>query len=233
MDKTAHNILKGHVITLDGPSASGKATLATKLAGRYKLKYLDTGILYRCLTLRTFQTKISTDNIDAVIELAHEMEIDFKHVGNEKFATFLFGKNVAERIRMPEIDKIVRQIAPVQKVRDALRQRQIDYAEKWKDVYGVILDGRDTGGVIYPNADVQIFVKGDLKVRAYRRWLQMQNLGAEVSEEEVYRQMLHRDRQDAPNTIQTEKAFVLDVTYDNPESVEKKAVSYIEKALSE
>ena len=227
---TTH-LLAGQVITIDGPSASGKGTLAKRLAKRYKMKYLDTGTIYRTLTYLVLREKVDPTYISTVVKLAEEMDFDFKHVGNNQFETFLDGESIEAYIRTPQIDRTVRLLAPVTEVRDALRERQIGFANKWKDLYGVILDGRDTGGVIYPDAAIQFFVTGCKKTRAKLRYNQMLEVGIDVVEGDVLEQLERRDARDAENTIQTKRAHLLDITTHNADDIERQAVEVVEASF--
>jgi len=222
------NPLKNMAITIDGTAASGKGTLATKLSERYKMKFLDTGTLYRTAVLASLQAGVDLKDSDEVARIARKMVFDFKHTGNNKFATFLDGVNVEAGIRSVEVDKGLPLTAPVAVIRAALLDRQINFAKEWKPIYGVILDGRDCGARIAPDAEVKLFITGDARIRAERRQAQLAERDIEMSLDELHADMVRRDERDAPNTIQTDDAHVLDCTKLNADEVFAAAVAIIE-----
>lgn len=232
MTDTTSNPLKGHVITVDGPSASGKGTLALRLAKHYRVKYLDTGTLYRAVVYQALQEGVDLADTPAVAAVGQAMEFDYRHTGNNVFATFLNGENVEAGIRTPEVERGIPLTAPEPLVRAALRGRQTDFAEQWKDVYGVVLDGRDCGAVIYPQATVKLFMVGDARQRAERRAAQYMAQGLDVDVETIHADLLRRDARDAPNTIQTPDAVVIDVTKLGIEEVLATAIEVIDKFTS-
>jgi cytidylate kinase len=226
------NPLKGYVITVDGPSACGKGTLAKRLSRRFRMKYLDTGTIYRAVAYQALQQGVSLEDSAALVTVARELDFDFRHVGKNQFATFVAGKNVEASIRTPEVDTAVRPVSINVEVRAAIKGLQTDFAERWKDTYGVLLDGRDTGGRIYPAAVVKFFMKGDAHTRAQWRVRQLAEQGIQVEEEKVYRDIIMRDENDAPNTICMPDAVVIDVSRLSADEVESRAVEVIEAALA-
>ncbi|MFZ2619614.1 MAG: (d)CMP kinase, partial [Alphaproteobacteria bacterium] len=200
---TQTNPLKGHVVTIDGPSASGKGTLAKRLSRIYRMKYLDTGTLYRTVVLAALRQGVSLTDTAAVAEVGRTMNFDFKHIGNNHFSTFLDGEDVEAAIRTPEVDKGIPLTAPEPAIRQALFDRQHQFALTWKDVYGVLLDGRDCGARIFPEASVKFFIVGDVAERARRRIVQLQEAGLTVNATDIEADMRKRDQRDAPNTLQT------------------------------
>jgi cytidylate kinase len=226
------NPLKGYVITLDGPSACGKGTLARKLSRRFRMKYLDTGTIYRAVAYQALRQGVSLEDSAALVAVAQALDFDFRHVGQNRFATFVAGENVEAGIRTLEVDRAVRPVAVNADVRAAIKSLQTNFAEHWKDTYGVILDGRDTGGRIYPAAEVKFFMEGDARTRARWRAKQLTDQGITVNEDDIYRDLVMRDENDAPNTIRTPDAVVIDVSRLRAEEVEARAVEVIETRLA-
>ena len=233
MSASINHPLKNYVITIDGPSSSGKGTLAKRLAKRLRAKYLDTGTIYRTATYLTLKNGIDVHDVPQVVPFVSDMDFDFRHVGKNEFEAFSGEESIEKFIRTPEVDANVHYIATQSAIRQALLERQTGFAEQWKDSYGVILDGRDTGARIYPQAIAKFFVVGDAKVRAERRFAQHCDMGKEIDFETVYQDMLYRDKKDAPNTIQTPDAFVLDVTKNDAVAIEQMALKVLAEKLPE
>ncbi len=222
--------LKGKVITIDGPTASGKGTLAKRLAKRYRAKYLDTGSIYRALTWYTMELgKNPTNEADAVAAAA-EMPFDFCEVG-DTFAPFIDGKNVKDKLHTPEVDSMVGWVAPLPSVRQALLELQKHFVATWAPEFGVILDGRDTGARIAPQAEVKFFMQADPMVRAHRRAQEYIARGIPTDVYEVLAKLQERDANDAENIICCADAVVLDATSQSADQVEEKAMRIITKRL--
>ncbi|MBR7001792.1 MAG: (d)CMP kinase [Neisseriaceae bacterium] len=152
------------VIAIDGPSASGKGTVAAKVAEILQWAYLDSGALYRLTALYTQQCGVNPANEDAVADLAVHLPVMFHH-GD----IFLNGSNVAGKIRSEEISLLASQIAALPKVRQALLQRQRDFAKS----QGLVADGRDMATVVFPDAVLKIFLTATAQIRAERRAKQL------------------------------------------------------------
>ncbi len=172
---------KSFIIAIDGPSASGKGTLAKKLAAHFNLPYLNTGALYRLLALRVIEQKIDPENVTELVKNISEADLE-----NEK----LFGEDVGA---------VASVIAKNPKIRAALFDFQRNFANPET---GAVLDGRDTTTVICPDADYKFFVTADVEIRARRRFNQLQS----TPYEEILAQLKKRDendlnRQDAPLKI--------------------------------
>ena len=218
------------MITIDGPTASGKGTLAKRLAKRYRAKYLDTGSIYRALTWYTMHLGKNPTNEADAIAAAADMPFDFCAVG-DAFAPFIDGKNVKHELHSPEVDSMVGWVAPLPGVRKALLDVQKEFVQKWRPEFGVILDGRDTGARIAPDADVKFFMQGDPMVRAHRRAQEYIARGIPTDVYEVLAKLKERDANDAENIIGCAEAVVLDATSLNPDQVEEKAMRTITQRL--
>src|SRR5262249_1013300 len=148
--------LVGVTITVDGPTASGKGTLAKALARRWRLKFLDTGAIYRAVALSVLQAGKDPADPGAALMAARELVFDFKHKGNNEFGVWLAGDEVTEKLRSLEVGVASSVVAVQLPVRAALLDFQVNYAKHWKGLVGVVLDGRDTGARIAPDAEVKL-----------------------------------------------------------------------------
>ncbi len=202
------------IIAIDGPSASGKGTLAKKLAEHYQLAYLDTGLLYRKVAFDVIAAGEDPANIEAA----------------EKAALGLDMTDVEEgRLRTLEIAEAASIVAAEPRVRAAILQFQRDFA---KNPQGAVLDGRDIGSFVCPDADIKIFVCASAKVRAKRRFLELAAAGYDVSFEEVLDDIEARDDRDrlrkAAPLKQVEDAYLLDTSNLDIETAFRTAVEWID-----
>jgi CMP/dCMP kinase len=226
-DKT-RNPLAGYAITVDGPTSSGKGTLAKALARKYRLKFLDTGAVYRAVALSIL--KKGQDPADPAIAeaAAKALNFDFRHKGDNVFGVWLDGEEVTEEIRTLEMGLAANVVAVQLPVRAALKEFQVNYANHWKPLVGVILDGRDCGARICPQADVKLFLTADVEERGRRRWLEASARGDTTPLEQVIQQVAARDARDRANTIICDDAVVIDGTQLNQAEVLAEAVRVIE-----
>jgi cytidylate kinase len=209
---TARNPLAGVAIAVDGVFASGKGTLASTLARLYRLKFLDTGTLYRAVAWQVLhEGGDPRDNAHAA-RVASNLDYDFRHKGDNVFGVWVAGHEVTEAIRAPEVADASSVVASQPAVRGALLEFQKDYGRVWQPKVGVIMDGRDIGGRILPRAQVKLFLTGDVEVRARRRWLDYVARGDDQPLEAVVAALLARDARDEPNTIRTPDAVIIDTT---------------------
>ncbi len=202
------------IIAIDGPSASGKGTLAKKLAEHYQLAYLDTGLLYRKVAFDVIEAGEDPANIEAA----------------EKAALGLDMSNVEEsRLRTPQIAEAASIVAAEPRVRAAILQFQRNFA---KNPRGAVLDGRDIGSFVCPDADIKLFVSASAQVRAKRRFLELVAAGYTGSLEDVLddieaRDARDRNRQTAP-LKQVEDAYLLDTSNLDIETAFRTAVEWID-----
>ncbi len=182
------------IIAIDGPAASGKGTLARNLAERLGLPHLDTGLLYRAVGRRLLDQGANLDDTEAAAAVARSLSLDWL---------------VDERLRSGEAGKAASQVAVQPAVRAALKQFQVDFAHQDG---GAVLDGRDIGTVIAPDADLKIWVTAAPEVRARRRFLELSAAGAAVSEAQLLADLQARDARDAPNMIRAADAVLLDTS---------------------
>ena len=179
---------------------------------RYKLIYVDTGALYRCVGLYVHRKKASPKDIDAVVPLLSEISLDMKYDADGFQRVLLCGEDVTDLIRAPEISMYASDVSALPPVRAFLLSLQRGMAEK----YDVIMDGRDIGTVIMPKAGLKVFLTAAPETRAQRRYLELLEKNVETTYEEVLKDMVNRDRNDseraaAPLTA-SEDAVILDTT---------------------
>ena len=210
------------IIAIDGPAGSGKSTIAKKLAEELDFVYLDTGAMYRLVTLKALNEGI-LDNLDKIIKMLDDLRIDIKKNG-----FYLDDTNVSEEIRKPVVSENVSDIAAIREV----REKMVDLQRKFSESKNVILDGRDIGTVVFPNADVKIFLIADAKERANRRYKELIAKGENVKIEEIYENILKRDKIDSTRKESPLKkandAIEVDTTSKNIEEV-KNEILYIIK----
>jgi CMP/dCMP kinase len=175
------------IVTVDGPSGSGKGTLARKIANHYKLAFLDTGLLYRAVAEQVLLAGYDADDKDSIVALAenlHDVALD------------------KEKLRSDTVAVMASKIAVIPEVRQALLNFQREYALRPPaGKNGVVLDGRDTGTVICPDADFKFYLTSAVEVRADRRQKELQNLGIKSIYSEVLSDMLARDKRDSEREI--------------------------------
>lgn len=175
------------VITIDGPTASGKGTIAGRVAEHLGWAVLDSGALYRLTALVVLRTGCSADDVQGVAEIARTLDVSFPNGG-----IVLGGEDVATVIREENIGNLASRIAAYQPVRDALLQRQRDFLQ----LPGLVADGRDMGTVVFPNAPLKIFLVAAAEARAERRYKQLKEKGFSVNLADLLEDMRERDRRD-------------------------------------
>ncbi len=172
------------VIAIDGPAGAGKSTIARALAARLKLQYLDTGAMYRAVTLAALQRQIPVEDRDLVAELARELTVDVR-----KDAVFVDGDDVTAAIRTPEITAAVSAVAANSGVRAEMRARQKAWAVERG---GGVIEGRDIGSVVFPDAELKLYLTASPRTRAERR---VAEAGGDV--DEIERAIAARDHYDS------------------------------------
>ena len=180
------------IIAIDGPAGSGKSTIAKLIAKDIGLVYLDTGAMYRLVTLKALNEGIlgngKLSDLGKIKKLLDNLNIDIKENG-----FYLDDVDVSEEIRKPIISENVSDIAAIREV----REKMVDLQRKFSKSKNVILDGRDIGTVVFPNADLKIFLVADTKERAKRRYKELVEKGENVEIEEIYDNILKRDKIDS------------------------------------
>lgn len=203
-------------IAIDGYSSTGKSTVAKQLAKHLGYAYVDTGAMYRAVTLYAMQKGlVNNEKIDSdgIIEQLENIEIGFQFNSDKGFAeVYLNGMNVEEQIRTLEVSKFVSQVAAISEVRKAMVEQQ----QRMGRYKGVVMDGRDIGTVVFPNAELKIFMTASAEQRAARRYDELRERGHLITIEEVIENVKMRDeidsnRKDSP-LRQAADAVVLDNT---------------------
>lgn len=215
-------------IAIDGPASSGKSTIAKILADKYSLVYVDTGAMYRTLTYLALKNNVPVTNEDLLLKLLKETTISFKKI-KEGQLVFADAEDVTEAIRSHEVTNNVSEVSAFAKIREELVSRQQKIA---KDT-GVVMDGRDIGTVVLPNADVKIFLVASVEERAERRYLENQAKGIDSDFERLKQEIIARDDYDSNREVsplkQASDAVRLDTTSLSIEEVVEKCMNIIER----
>ncbi|MDP4126565.1 MAG: (d)CMP kinase [Bacillota bacterium] len=197
-------------IAIDGPAGAGKSTVAKLVAQRLNLFYVDTGAMYRAIAYKVLKNGISLDNQLNVEEIAETTEVVLDHSTIQ--TVWCDGEDITQAIRNPEISRAVSVVAAYAGVRRRLVELQRLEAARG----GVVMDGRDIGTHVLPEADVKVFLTASLEERAKRRWVELINSGKETSLDEVLQDMQQRDRQDTEREVSplepAPDAVILDTT---------------------
>ena len=217
-------IMKKPVIAIDGFSSTGKSSISKIIAQKLDLVHLDTGALYRGVTWFALQNCLAKDgtlNLGDLFNNFHHIHLEFKKVENE-LVLFLNGIDISKEIRSNEVSDNVSNIAKQAEVRDFLLDHQRKLAEKG----GVIMDGRDIGTVVLPNADFKFFLTASIDERTKRRYNELLTLGIEADEQQVRENLIERDKIDSEREVaplkQAENAIVIDNTFmTKKETIEK------------
>lgn len=178
------------VLTIDGPSGSGKGTVGRALARRLGWHFLDSGAIYRALALSVLARGISPEDEEAVAKVAAEMAVEF--ICNDRVQLLVDGKDVTDFLPTEECGRIASKIAAFAKVRQALLAKQ----RAFRKAPGLVADGRDMGTVVFPDAPYKVFLTATLKERARRRFLQLKAQGLDVNLDQIIKDLEERDRRD-------------------------------------
>lgn len=206
--------MKRLIIAIDGPAASGKSSTAKLLAKKLGYSYIDTGAMYRCITLYVLKNNINPDDEEAISDSLKNCKIE---VSGDYF--FLNEEDVSEAIRSKDVTYHVSKVCSYAKVREEMVRMQRELAKNG----GVILDGRDIGTVVFPNADLKIYQTADLEVRALRRYQENNIRNIDMTLEEVMQDIKRRDEKDSTRAISPLKKAKDAITIDTSKfsSVEK------------
>ena len=222
---------KFYSIAVDGPAGAGKSSLSKKLAAAYGLVYLDTGAIYRTVGLACFQRGIDRKDEAAVSAVLPELDIQIRYDKEGQQRMILNGEDVSEAIRMPEISICASDVSAL----PACRAFLLDMQRRFAREYNVILDGRDIGTVVLPDADLKIYLTASCEARAQRRFLELQGKGVEANYDEVLRDIILRDEQDMNRAIaplrQAEDAVLVDTSELNLEESLEALCRLVDKRL--
>ena len=214
------------VVAIDGPAGSGKGTVTKIVAERMGLVNIDTGAMYRCVTLMCLENNIDYTQIDEINKILDVIKIEIKNEDcNQTF--YLNGKNVTKEIRYENVNKNVAKFAAIKEVRDKVTPMQREMGEK----QDIIMEGRDITTVVFPNADVKIYLDCSVEERARRRYKQNMEKNIECTYEEVLANIIERnkletERETAP-LMKAEDAILIDSTNMSIEEVVEKIISII------
>lgn len=213
---------KNVIVAIDGPAGAGKSTIARSIAGKLGFTYIDTGAMYRAVALWALDLGIDLDDMHRLEQLAKEARIEFSGSG-----VLLNGADVTERIRTPRVSEAASKVAACPGVRRAMReeQRRIGSSES------VVMEGRDIGTVVFPEARVKIFLDAQPEERARRRAVETGAVPVEVARDMAERDQRDRTRAEAPLT-QAPDAEYLDTTNLTPEEVEEAILKLVRKRTS-
>ncbi len=218
------------VITIDGPSGAGKGTVSTQLAKELGWNFLDSGAIYRVLAIASVHHQIASDDESALLPLASSLDVNFETTDSGS-KIVLEGEDVTYSIRTEEIGSIASQIASLPRIREALLRRQ----RAFKDAPGLVADGRDMGTVVFPNADVKIFLTASAEERAQRRYKQLKERGHDVNIASLLTDIQARDERDANRKVAplvpADDALVLDSTQLDVNQVIEKVKKFISERM--
>lgn len=224
-------------VAIDGHSSTGKSTLAKAIAKKFGFLYVDSGAMYRAATLQAMRMNLLgtgtplENNADGIQSLLNQLKIDFYIANDGANRTLLNGEDVEDEIRTMEISSRVSAVSKISEIRKALvdQQRQISEGNS------VVMDGRDIGTVVFPNADLKIFMTASDEVRSQRRYDELTAKGNEVTLEEVRANLLERDRIDSQRAdsplVQAEDAILLDNSNLTRQEQFDKVVGWVEEKL--
>jgi len=225
---------KDIVIAIDGPAGAGKSTVAQKLARRLGMGYLDTGAMYRALTLWALRSRVDLGDGKELAAMAAEMELEVEYAPRRRppYRVILGGEDVTSAIRSREVSAHVSQVSSHPSVRNEMvrKQRAMAYGG------GFVVEGRDVGTVVFPKADVKFFITATVKERARRRYLEMSKDGYDVSLHAIQQEMVRRDHQDSTrkhNPLRrAPDALLVDTTGDNVSQVVTKLAGQVREKLA-
>ena len=216
-------------VAIDGPSGAGKSTVAKALAKQYHLVYVDTGAIYRTVGLAAQYADVSSKDIAAVIALLPGLEIDITYDSAGTQRMLLNGNDVSDEIRTPKSSIYASDVSAIPEVRAYLMEMQRSMAKK----HSVVMDGRDIGTVVLPDADLKVFLTATAAVRAQRRFLELQKRGSDAQFDEVLRDIEYRDRQDSTRAAAPLKAADDAVIIDNSALCFEESVEAIGRLIRE
>lgn len=214
------------IIAIDGPAGSGKGTITKCVASKIGFFRLDTGALYRCVTLEVIRNNIELADVDGIVEIARNMQVRFviNENLNELDYVYLNDEDVTKAIRSNEVNNLISKVAAIRE----LREEMLSIQRKMAENQNTIMEGRDIGTVVFPNADLKIYLNADIEVRAKRRFDENIQKGIETTYEEVLQILKNRDKIDMEREVsplrKAEDAIEIDSTNMSIEEVADKIV---------
>lgn len=218
------------VITIDGPSGAGKGTISTMLAEKLGWHFLDSGAIYRVLAVAALHHQISAEDEAGLAPLASSLDVSFETQNGEN-RIILEGEDVTQSIRTEEVGAVASKVASLPSIREALLRRQ----RAFKESPGLVADGRDMGTVVFPEAEVKIFLTASAEERASRRYKQLKEKGHDVSIGRLLADIKARDERDMNRSVAplrpADDALVLDSTELNIEQVLENVIEFVNKKI--
>ena len=219
------------MITIDGPSGSGKGTISRLLASELGWHWLDSGAIYRVLAYAALQENIELDDTQALTDLAEKLDIVFQSNPEGEPAAFLEGVDVSRDLRSESCGNAASRVASIPAVRASLLARQ----RAFRQFPGLVADGRDMGTVVFPDAEVKIFLTASPEERAKRRHKQLKEQGFDISIDALFQEIATRDKRDAERAVSplqaAEDAITLDCSCMSIENVLNAALDVVRKKL--
>lgn len=217
------------VVAIDGPAGTGKGTITSLISKEMGLVNIDTGATYRCVALYTIRNNIKLEETQKIIDLLEKIQIDMINENGEQ-KVFLNGEDVSKEIRSKEVTLIVSPISSIKEV----RYKMVEIQRNLANGKNVIMEGRDITTVVFPNADVKIYMDAEEKERAKRRYKELQEKGIDMTYEEVLTSIRARDKNDIEKEVGAlkiaEDAIYLDTTDLTIEEVKEKVKQIIKQA---
>ncbi len=220
------SIPKKMVITIDGPAGAGKSTIAKRLAKALQFEYLDTGAMYRSITLKALRQNINLEDEGVLAEMVKNTNIDFEVNTDGTQRVFLDGEDVTDQIRTIEVTEKTFYVARAPKVRALLVERQRDIGSK----KNIVVEGRDTGTVVFPAATKKFYLDANFEERARRRIEELRQKGIDVDENKMKEDLNNRDQKDFTRAVgplkKTDDMIIIDSTNLSIDEVVNKMLSY-------
>ncbi|MBQ6946949.1 MAG: (d)CMP kinase [Clostridia bacterium] len=217
-------------VAIDGPSGSGKSTLSRRAAEKLGFIYVDTGAMYRTIGLYAYRKDISLEDVTPVVSLLSEIKIELKYVQGEQMV-FLNDENVSTEIRTHIISAYASAVAKIPEVRAFLLETQRGLAKE----NSVIMDGRDIGTVVLPDAQVKIFLTASPEIRANRRFAELKERGQDIDYQQLLQDIIERDYQDSHREVAplkpSETSVILDTSELNFEQSLARLIQIIEEKI--
>lgn len=222
--------MKTITIAIDGPAGAGKSTIAKIVAQKLNIHYLDTGAMYRAVALKVLQQGLDPSDHEKVISILPSTHIGVTYQHRLQ-RVYLDGQDVTHLLRQPEVAKAASEVATIPEVRIKLVELQRNIARN----YSVVVDGRDIGTFVFPNADRKFYLTATLEERARRRWLEMREKGYNQTLEDVKRELEARDKNDMNRAFaplrKAEDAILIDTTGKTIEQVADEVCGYLMEYL--
>jgi cytidylate kinase len=218
------------IVAVDGPAGSGKGTVTKKIEEKLGFLNLDTGATYRCVALQTLREGIKLENEDEIVKIANDIDIKIDNTG-DKDIILLNGEDVSKEIRTKEVTAIVSQVSSIIQV----REKMVEVQRKLAQGKNVIVEGRDIGTVVFPNADIKIYLDASEEIRAKRRYEENKQNGIDTTYEEVLENVKMRDYNDMHKKVgalkKADDAIVIDSSNLTIDEVTKKIEDIIKSKI--